>query len=112
MSSHGIGLIASRLTGVQFEIGILLGLGGVLLCSLLGGMKAITWTQVAQYIILLMAFLIPVSWLAFKQLGNPLAPLVYGAQIQKISLLEQKLALDPAEKRSHPSCRSHTGGRQ
>ena len=112
MSSHGIGLIASRLTGVQFEIGILLGLGGVLLCSLLGGMKAITWTQVAQHIILLMAFLIPVSWLAFKQLGNPLAPLVYGAQIQKISLLEQKLALDPAEKRSHRGCRSHTGGRQ
>ena len=45
---YGIGLIASRLTGVQFEIGILLGLGGVLLCSFLGGMKAITWTQVAQ----------------------------------------------------------------
>jgi cation/acetate symporter len=48
---YGIGLIASRLTGVQFEIGILLGLGGVLLCSFLGGMRAITWTQVAQYII-------------------------------------------------------------
>ena len=70
---YGIGLIASRLTGVQFEIGILLGLGGVLLCSFLGGMRAITWTQVAQYIILMMAFLIPVSWLAYKQLGTPLA---------------------------------------
>ena len=95
---YGIGLIASRLTGVQFEIGILLGLGGVLLCSFLGGMRAITWTQVAQYIILLLAFLIPVSWLAYKQLGNPLAPLVYGAQLQKISELEKKLAQDPAEK--------------
>ncbi|RYF71098.1 MAG: hypothetical protein EOO22_13155 [Comamonadaceae bacterium] len=95
---YGIGLIASRLTGVQFEIGILLGLGGVLLCSFLGGMRAITWTQVAQYIILLLAFLIPVSWLAYKQLGNPLAPLVYGAQLQKISELESKLAQDPAEK--------------
>ncbi len=62
---YGIGLIASRLTGVQFEIGILLGLGGVLLCSFLGGMRAITWTQVAQYIILLLAFLIPVSWLSY-----------------------------------------------
>ena len=68
---YGIGLIASRPTGVQFEIGILLGLGGVLLCSFLGGMRAITWTQVAQYIILLIAFLIPVSWLAYKQLGTP-----------------------------------------
>ncbi len=95
---YGIGLIASRLTGVQFEIGILLGLGGVLLCSFLGGMRAITWTQVAQYIILLMAFLIPVSWLAYKQLGNPMAPLVYGTQLGKISELERKLAEDPAEK--------------
>ncbi|WP_298924457.1 VC_2705 family sodium/solute symporter [uncultured Ramlibacter sp.] len=94
---YGIGLIASRLTGVQFEIGILLGLGGVLLCSFLGGMKAITWTQVAQYIILLLAFLIPVSWLAYKQLGNPLAPLVYGKQIQKITELEKKLLTDPRE---------------
>src|SRR5437899_2004141 len=77
---YGIGLIASRLTGVQFEIGILLGLGGVLLCSFLGGMRAITWTQVAQYVIILLAFLIPVPWLAYRQLGNPAAPLVYGMQ--------------------------------
>jgi cation/acetate symporter len=95
---YGIGLIASRLTGVQFEIGILLGLGGVLLCSFLGGMRAITWTQVAQYIILLLAFLIPVSWLAYKQLGNPLAPLVYGTQLQKIAEIEKALIDSPAEK--------------
>src|SRR3954471_20122394 len=95
---YGIGLIASRLTGVQFEIGILLGLGGVLLCSFLGGMRAITWTQVAQYIIILLAFLIPVSWLAYKQLGNPAAPIVYGVQLDKISQLEERLAKDPAEK--------------
>jgi cation/acetate symporter len=94
---YGIGLIASRLTGVQFEIGILLGLGGVLLCSFLGGMRAITWTQVAQYIILLIAFLIPVSWLAYKQLGSPWAPLAYGSQLSKIAELEQKLIADPKE---------------
>ena len=94
---YGIGLIASRLTGVQFEIGIMLGLGGVLLCSFLGGMRAITWTQVAQYVILLMAFLIPVSWLAYKQLGNPLAPLVYGQQLAKITNLERSLTESPAE---------------
>lgn len=95
---YGVGLIASRLTGVQFEIGILLGLGGVLLCSFLGGMRAITWTQVAQYIILLLAFLIPVSWLAYKQLGNPLAPLVYGEQLEKITEIEKVLRDSPAEK--------------
>ena len=94
---YGVGLIASRLTGVQFEIGIMLGLGGVLLCSFLGGMRAITWTQVAQYVVLLLAFLIPVSWLAYKQLGNPLAPLSYGAQIDKVAALEEKLRNDPAE---------------
>lgn len=95
---YGVGLIASRMTGVQFEIGILLGLGGVLLCSFLGGMRAITWTQVAQYIILLLAFLIPVSWLAYKQLGNPLAPLVYGKQIEKITEMEKVLQDAPAER--------------
>ena len=94
---YGVGLIASRLTGVQFEIGIMLGLGGVLLCSFLGGMRAITWTQVAQYVVLLLAFLIPVSWLAYKQLGNPLAPVVYGQQIDKVAVLEDRLRNDPAE---------------
>ena len=94
---YGVGLIASRLTGVQFEIGILLGLGGVLLCSFLGGMRAITWTQVVQYVVLLLAFLIPVSWLAYKQLGNPMAPVVYGEQLYKIELLEEELIAAPAE---------------
>ncbi|MDO8768621.1 MAG: VC_2705 family sodium/solute symporter [Burkholderiaceae bacterium] len=94
---YGVGLITSRLTGVQFEIGILLGLGGVLVCSFLGGMRAVTWTQVAQYIIIILAFLIPVSWLAYKQLGNPLAPLAYGQQIGKITTLEERLIASPAE---------------
>ena len=94
---YGVGLITSRLTGVQFEIGILLGLGGVLVCSFLGGMRAVTWTQVTQYVVLILAFLIPVSWLAYKQLGNPLAPFVYGQQLQKITELERQLINSPAE---------------
>ena len=94
---YGVGLITSRLTGVQFEIGILLGLGGVLVCSFLGGMRAVTWTQVTQYVILILAFLIPVSWLAYKQLGNPLAPFVYGQQLQKITEFERQLVDSPAE---------------
>lgn len=94
---YGVGLITSRLTGVQFEIGILLGLGGVLVCSFLGGMRAVTWTQVTQYVILILAFLIPVSWLAYKQLGNPVAPFVYGQQLEKITELERKLLTSPAE---------------
>lgn len=94
---YGVGLITSRLTGVQFEIGILLGLGGVLVCSFLGGMRAVTWTQVAQYVIIILAFLIPVSWLAYKQLGNPVAAISYGQQIAKISALEDGLMNSTAE---------------
>ena len=95
---YGVGLITARLTGVEFEIGILLGLGGVLLCSFLGGMRAVTWTQVAQYVIVMLAFLIPVSWLAYKQLGNPLAPLVYGQQLEKIDAMERALMSSPTER--------------
>ncbi len=94
---YGVGLITSRLTGVQFEIGILLGLGGVLVCSFLGGMRAVTWTQVTQYVVVILAFLIPVSWLAYKQLGNPVAAVVYGQQLPKISELELRLAKAPDE---------------
>ncbi len=94
---YGVGLITSRLTGVQFEIGILLGLGGVLVCSFLGGMRAVSWTQVTQYVVLILAFLIPVSWLAYKQLGNPVAAVVYGQQLPKITELELHLRNAPDE---------------
>ena len=94
---YGVGLITSRLTGVNFEIGILLGLGGVLVCSFLGGMRAVTWTQAVQYWLMILAFLIPVSWLAYQQVGNPVAALAYGPQLQKIATLERKLMDSPAE---------------
>jgi cation/acetate symporter len=94
---YGVGLITARLTGVHFEIGILLGLGGVLVCSFLGGMRAVTWTQAVQYVVIILAFLLPVSWLSYKQLGNPLAPLVYGQQLSRIAQLEQALTDSPAE---------------
>ena len=94
---YGVGLITSRLTGVHFEIGILLALGGVLVCSFLGGMRAVTWTQVTQYVVVILAFLIPVSWLSYQQTGNPLAPLAYGQQLGKITQMEQAFAVSPQE---------------
>jgi cation/acetate symporter len=57
----------------------------------------VTWTQVTQYVVLILAFLIPVSWLAYKQVGNPLAPFVYGQQLQKITELEKRLMDSPGE---------------
>ena len=95
---YGVGLITSRLTGVHFEVGILLGLGGVLVCSFLGGMRAVTWTQAVQYWVMIFAFLIPVSWLSYQQTGNPFAPIAYGRQLEKIELLETKIINSPAEK--------------
>src|SRR6187401_1894611 len=77
---YGVGLITARLSGLDFVYGIFVGLGGILVCSFLGGMRAVTWTQVAQYIILIIAYLIPVIWLAVKQTGVPIPQAIYGYQ--------------------------------
>ena len=94
---YGVGLITSYLTGIAFELGIFLGLGGILVCSFLGGMRAVTWTQVAQYIILVVAYLIPVVWLSVKQTGVPVPQLVYGFQLEKVTAKEKELSTDPRE---------------
>ena len=93
----GVGLITSQLTGVPFQLGMFLGLGGVLVCSFLGGMKAVTWTQVAQYIILIIAYLLPVVWLSVKHTGVPVPQLVYGQVMQRLDAREDALARDPRE---------------
>jgi cation/acetate symporter len=95
---YGVGLITTRLSGLAFEIGIFVGLGGILVCSFLGGMRAVTWTQVAQYIILIIAYMIPVVWLSVKQTSIPIPQAIYGAQLEKVTALEKKLIDDPKEK--------------
>jgi cation/acetate symporter len=94
---YAVGLIASRFTGVDFSVGIFLGLASILVCSFLGGMRAITWTQVAQYIIILVAFLIPTMWLSMKFAGNPVPQVAYGSVLPKLALREAQLAIDPRE---------------
>jgi cation/acetate symporter len=94
---YGVGLITTRLTGVPFEIGIFLGLFGILVCSFLGGMRAVTWTQVAQYIILIVAYMIPVVWLSVKQTGVPIPQVIYGSQLEKVTAKEALLIKDPKE---------------
>jgi cation/acetate symporter len=94
---YGVGLITTRLSGVPFEIGIFLGLAGILVCSFLGGMRAVTWTQVAQYIILIIAYLIPVVWLSVKQTGVPIPQAIYGYQLEKVTAKEAQLIKDPKE---------------
>ena len=94
----GVGIITARLTGLAFEIGVFLGLAGILVCSFLGGMRAVTWTQVAQYIILIIAYMIPVVWLGVQQTGSPVPQATYGKKLQTITDVEQKLINDPKEK--------------
>jgi cation/acetate symporter len=94
---YGVGLITTRLSGLEFGVGIFAGLFGILVCSFLGGMRAVTWTQVAQYIILIIAYLIPVVWLAAKQTGVPIPQAVYGYQLAKITEDEKRIKADPKE---------------
>lgn len=94
---YGVGLITTRLSGLAFELGIFLGLGGILVCSFLGGMRAITWTQVAQCVIILAAYLVPVVWLSVKQNGHPVPHLAYGQQLAQITAKEAQLLSDPKE---------------
>ncbi|MCK6433735.1 MAG: cation acetate symporter [Burkholderiaceae bacterium] len=94
---YGVGIITTRLSGLAFEIGIFVGLGGILVCSFLGGMRAVTWTQVAQYIILIIAYMIPLVWLSVKQTSVPIPQAVYGYQLQKVTAAENKLKSDPKE---------------
>jgi len=94
---YGVGLITTRLAGIDFEIGVFVGLAGILVCSFLGGMRAVTWTQVAQYIILIIAYMIPVVWLSVKQTGVPIPQLIYGSQLEKVTAREAELIKDPKE---------------
>ncbi|UCH53011.1 MAG: cation acetate symporter [Pseudomonadota bacterium] len=85
---NATGTIAARALHVPFEVGVWFGLLGILLCSMLGGMRAVTWTQVAQYIVLIIAYLIPVFWMSTKQGFGAFPHLVYGEAVQKIMELE------------------------
>ncbi|WP_439574850.1 sodium:solute symporter family protein [Phreatobacter sp.] len=85
------GIIASRFLDMDFTVAVYVGLVGILLCSMLGGMKAVTWTQVAQYIVLIVAYLIPIVILSAKKFGIPLPQLTYGQALQEITNLEQSM---------------------
>ncbi|BCZ78320.1 sodium:solute symporter family protein [Paraburkholderia terrae] len=94
---QGVGLIATRFIGVDFAIGIFCGLAGILVCSFLGGMRAVTWTQVAQYIILIVAFLIPVSMIAHKDGLGWVPQLNYGRLMERVESLERQVRDSPSE---------------
>jgi len=103
---YGVGLITSRVVGIDFEIGAFVGLAGILVCSFLGGMRAVTWTQVAQYIILIIAYLLPVVILSQKVTGIPVPQVMYGSVLEKLGAKEKQLFDSPKEVEARASYRA------
>jgi cation/acetate symporter len=94
----GVGLIVARFIGIDYNIGVFVGLIGVLFCSVLGGMKSVTWTQVAQYIILIISYLVPVVYLSWTLFSIPIPELTYGRLLQQNNATEIRLTADAKEK--------------
>ena len=93
---NATGTIASRALQIPFELGVWFGLLGILLCSMLGGMRAVTWTQVAQYIVLIVAYLLPVFWMSNALDFGLIPQFSYGAAVERISELEKMHGLGTA----------------
>jgi cation/acetate symporter len=94
----GVGLIVSRFIGLDFNIGVFVGLLGVLFCSVLGGMRSVTWTQVAQYIILIISYLVPVVYLSWSIFSIPIPELTYGELLQRNNARAIEVTRDVKEK--------------
>jgi cation/acetate symporter len=93
---NATGTIAAQTLGVPFELGVWLGLLGIFICSMLGGMRGVTWTQVAQYIVLIVAYLLPIIWMSNK-LGYGIIPhFSYGDGVSRIAELEAQYGLNKA----------------
>ena len=85
---YATGIISARFLGLDFNVAVYVGLAGILVCSMLGGMRAVTWTQVAQYIVLIIAYLIPAIWMSTVKTGVPIPQLMQGQALQNITALE------------------------
>ncbi|SDW78768.1 sodium:solute symporter family protein [Thiocapsa roseopersicina] len=76
----GIGVAFSRFLGVTYEMGILVGMGIVAIYAITGGMKGITYTQIAQYVVLIFAYTVPAIFISMNLTGNPLPQLGLGSE--------------------------------
>jgi cation/acetate symporter len=94
---YGVGLVASMLSGLTFELGVFLALGGILLCSFLGGMRAVTWTQVVQCVVIvasMVAVSMAVSW---QTQGHPVIAVAAAQSLQQMESRIKVIEADPAE---------------
>ncbi|BCH32600.1 hypothetical protein MesoLjLc_45300 [Mesorhizobium sp. L-8-10] len=85
---HAAGLVAGLVLGMDADVAIYAGLGVVLSCTMFGGMRALTWTQVAQYVVLALAYLVPAIWMSTAKTGNPVPYFAYGEALRQIGLME------------------------
>jgi cation/acetate symporter len=90
---NATGTIAAQTLGVPFEVGVWLGLLGIFICSMLGGMRGVTWTQVAQYIVLIIAYLVPIIWMSNKQGFGIIPHFSYGDAVARVAELEAQYGL-------------------
>ncbi|HIC34813.1 MAG TPA: cation acetate symporter [Pseudomonadales bacterium] len=87
---RGVGIVFSRFLSIPIELGLIVGMGIVFLYAVLGGMKGITYTQVAQYCVLIFAYTLPAVFISFQVTGNPIPQLAFGSEVAPgISLLEK-----------------------
>jgi cation/acetate symporter len=89
----GVGIIMGRFLFLDFNVGVFVGLAGILVCSMLGGMRAVTWTQVAQYIILILAYLTPIVAMSWKHFSIPIPELMYGQAMNEITRIEREIGV-------------------
>jgi cation/acetate symporter len=78
---RGVGIVFSRFLEVDVTVGLLIGMGVVFTYAVLGGMKGITYTQVAQYCVLIFAYTVPAIFIAIQITGNPIPQLAFGSEI-------------------------------
>ena len=90
---NATGTIASRALGIPFGTGVWVGLISILLCSMLGGMRAVTWTQVAQYIVLIIAYLLPIFWISWRGDFGIFPHFALGSEVARIVELEAQYGL-------------------
>jgi len=78
---RGVGIVFSRFLEVDINTGVIIGMLIVLFYAVLGGMKGITYTQVAQYCVLIFAFMVPAIFISIQMTGNPIPQLGFGSEI-------------------------------
>ena len=88
---RGVGVVFSRFLEVDIHLGVYIGMSIVFFYAVLGGMKGITYTQVAQYCVLIFAFLVPAIFISLMTTGNPIPQMAFGEVLQELDQLSRSL---------------------